>query len=302
MNNKRTDQKLTRTPAPFLPGYYSVQAMSVTPGLPDVTVYRNSAEEAIEWKDKQVTAGRFSRYLLRSSTNAWDVFNAKGALEFLCENVIYDHMGEADKPVKINREQFDASVADVMGEGLTCVACAECHSGASSVEHSNFVVLSRVITLEASATDLDHIYVAESHDFDCRVVGLFMRLGKMSKEATDKYLDRYKWLSEGWPLSNPHHAGILAARMAKIRGRYLSELVCHALAQAGGDIEDQAQAKFQIMSVRDDQRYTLARKVVDALLPGLEIEHPGGVESFTADIQREKAAEVAAAYKALVPI
>jgi len=281
MNPAIPKQRITRTPAPFLAGLYSVHAMSDKPGLPDITIYRKSADDAISWKDAQVGTGRFSRYLLRADLDTWDVFDAAGRLESHCGDAVYGQALEVNKVVIVNREQLEASVAYSLGRHVTCLVRAECHAGASSVEHSNFAVLCRLMIAEASAKDLKHMYIVESRDSGCRVTGIYMRMHRLSTEMSDKYLDRYKWLSQGWPLSNPHHAGVLAARLSIVQCEHLTGLVSEALKRANFKPDISTSASLAIMSAPQDARHRLAEKVVEALYPGLVIAQPGALETFS---------------------
>ena len=299
MNNQRTKQNITRTPAPFLPGCYSLQAVSDRPGIPDITIYRQDAEAALAEKNKMSKLGLFSRFLLRSAEDAWDVYNAAGALEHLCHDVVYDHAEEIEKPIMVNRDKFDAEVAAVVGPGVSSMVCVECHSGGSSVEHSNFVVLAKTMIMAADAKDMECLYVAETHDYPCRVVGMYARMSEMSEAMVNKYLDRYEWLSAGLPLSNPHHALVLAKRIAQVRTRYLCELVAKSLEIKGASKDEQMYATFAIHAAPFPTRHQLANEVVQSLLPGLTIDLPGSAETFDEKALEENAEKVVAHYKAL---
>jgi hypothetical protein len=298
MNSTREKKQITRTPAPFLPGHYSLQAVSITAGVPDVTQYFRSQEAALRKKQALANNRTHSRYLLRGAQNAWDVYDDTGKLECLCSEVAIDQAQEVDAVVRVSREQFEAAADAAIGADAHCLVCVECHRGGSSADHSNFVVMMRAMIMDANEKDLEHFYVVESHDYDCRVIGLFAKMSSLSPAAADFYLDRYEWLSKSWPLSNPHHLLVVAQRIAQVNVQGLCEVVDQALQYQQADENARCHAKFVIAMSPFETRRKLAEEMLEILgTEGLEFNGLGAPETFDEVQIAKKSSELVTAFR-----
>jgi hypothetical protein len=292
MSKKRTHQKLTNIPAPFMQGLYSVQAVSIHPDLGDVTIYRETAAEAVAWKTKQAATGQFSRFFLRHAINAWDVYTGDGKLEHLCDDINAGDDREITDACSVDRAEFVARARKQIGERFTCAVALEAHRDACAADHSNFVVLSQLLLLNGAAADKQHMCVVESRDWQCRVIGLFIDVEKLSTAAIDKFLDRYPYLVKSWPLSGSHHLNVLATRLSTIRQDYLADVVGQLMHNESTAIA----AKFNVLAASDAQRKQLADKLVQTLAGAIEIEKVGGPELFDEEQVANKRHELLEAY------
>lgn len=276
-------------------GLYSVQALPVDPAGLDITIYRDTAKEAVAWKDAQAKTGKYRKFLLRHAVAAWDVYDGSGKLEHLCDNVVNEQQREVNKEFKVDRQAFIQKAKAQIGSEYTCVVVLEAQQNACAADHSNFVVMSQIMMLQGSSEDKKHICVVESQDWGCRVIGLFMNVAKLSETAIDKFLDRYAWLVKSWPLAGDHHLEVLSSRLSTIRRDYLLDVVGSVMRSE----EESIAAKFNMLSASDEKLKVLAQKVVDTLSYALEISAPGAPEMFDEDCVREKRDEILSVYSEL---
>lgn len=280
MSNNRERKNITRTPAPFLPGCYSVQAISLSSEVPDVTTYHLDHGSALKKKDSLSRRSGYKWFLIRGALDAWDVYDGSGKLDSLCSDVVYDQVTEVEGHLKVDRVAFEDAAKDALGNGYSCLVGVECHSNSSSADHSNFVVLMRTMLMGASEKDLAHIAVVESRNYDCRVVGLFADVSKLSMDQANHYLDRYQWLKNSWPLNNSHHLQILAFRWAQSPYK-LGELVGKAFELNGADEEEQMAVKASVVLCGFDKRRHFADGVLATIgLDGLVFRGPGAAEQI----------------------
>lgn len=284
MSKKRTHQKLTNIPAPFMQGLYSIQAVSIDPDHNDVTIYRETAAEAVAWKTKQAATGQFCRFFLRHAIDAWDVYTGDGKLEHLCNDINAGADRELTGPCVVARDVFVEKAKAQIGKRFTCAVALEAHRDACAADHSNFVILSQMLLLNGPAADKNHICVVESRDWPCRVIGLFVDVGQLSSDAADKFLDRYLYLAKSWPLSGGHHLNVLATRLSTIRQDYLADVVGKLMHNESTAIA----AKFNVLAASDAQRKQLADRIVCTLASDIEIEKAGGPELFDEDAVTSK--------------
>ena len=120
---------------------------------------------------------------------------------------------------------YEQSVKNILGDSIRSLTFAEHHSHASSVGHSNMVVIARQLVVDASEEDINHTYLNDSVASGCRVQGWFMDTSAVSQEMMDRYLDCYNRLAVGWPLAHDHHIHVLAQRMATLRPAHVVEIL-----------------------------------------------------------------------------
>jgi hypothetical protein len=261
----------TNRPAPILPGFYSMQALSDESELPHITQYNRKPEPLVRWKNKMTKQRLFDAFALCSSDARWDVFNRSGKTLGTRTSITPKNGGlfsEICHPVKVDLDEYDTSVKAILGDTVCRITSAEHHQQASSVGHSNMVVVARHMIMDASDADLEHIYLADSIASGCRVQGWFMDSSKISSRLMDKYLDRYKWLSKGWPLANDHHMQVLAYRMATLRPLQVFDILrrVNEVLPIG---EHEGMIVTRVQQVRPDALIAFTAKMLEGLEPGL---------------------------------
>lgn len=242
----------------------------------------------------------FDAFALCSSDARWDIFNKAGKT-LGTRNSITNKDGvlfsEVCHPVKVNLDDYDASVKAVLGDTVCRMASAEHHQHASSVGHSNMVVVARHMIMDATDEDLEHIYLADSIASGCRVQGWFMDSLKMSSRLMDKYLDRYKWLSKGWPLANDHHMQVLAYRMATLRPLQIFDILrkVNSVIPIG---EHEGLIVMRVQQVRPDVLIMFTAKILEGLEAGLLLAGYQDLEEIDEEALILHAGRIAALYKA----
>lgn len=270
---KLLNKIFTDRPAPFLAGLYSVQA--VPDGVrPDITIFRDNAKDAAAWIKKRASqARRYKWYLLRHSSNAWDVYDASGKLVGVTKSVgkesaSHDHRDVID----IDYDYFVEEGRKALGDRDTsCLIHVEGHRGAKAVDHSNFVVVCRRLVLEADTRDLKHFYMAESRQWPCRVLGLYANVSKLSARMQDAYLERVRHIKHSRPLIQEHHQEMLADRLVNSRAEYASTLIrqCALAAKMSEDLILGIMTAWSM--THDKNRYSLALHIVRTLYDGIEL-------------------------------
>jgi hypothetical protein len=299
-SNKLSTNKLIETdrPAPLMPGFYSLQALSDDGVLPNITQYHKKPEPAVNWKNYMAKKRLHDAYVLCSSESRWDVFGKDGKLVGN-RNTITPDSGlymESHNPTSVDPVEYETSVKEVIGSSVTCVVFAEHHSHASSVGHSNMVAVARNLILDASEEDAKHIYLADSIASGCRVQGWFIDLQFASLTLTDKYLDRYKWLANGWPLANDHHLQVMAYRMATLRPLQLLDILIHASRHAYLG-EHSSLVAMRVQSTKPEKLIALANAILTGMESCVYIPKNRALEVIEDDDIAEHAPRIANAYK-----
>lgn len=241
----------------------------------------------------------FDAFALCSSDARWDIYNRSGK-SLGTRNSITNKDGslfsEVCHPVKVDIDEYDASVKAVLSDTTCRIASAEHHQNASSVGHSNMVAVARHMIMDASDEDLEHIYLADSIASGCRVQGWFMDSAKISSRLMDKYLDRYKWLSRGWPLANDHHMQVLAYRMATLRPLQVFDILrkVNAVIPIG---EHEGLIVMRVQQVRPDVLIMFTAKMLEGLESGLLLAGNQDLEEIDEETIIIHAGRIAALYK-----
>lgn len=262
MPKQRSPRKLTNTPAPLLPGLYSLQSVSSVEGLPDVTTYRATVEEILQWKDTAARTGKFDRFLMRHAADAWDVYAADGKLESLCDSVVDRKVGERPCHVDVDRDILDIEAHAALGSRFHCVTACEGHAGSPAADHSNFGVIVRTMLRDGSPEDLHHLFVVESHTWECRVSGVYADVAALSRKAQDTFLDYYPSLSRSLPIDSADHRKLLINRMAALRTNYLSDVCVDVGAHSGLDEEELLSMRLSVGARGDEFRRKLAAELL----------------------------------------
>lgn len=215
----------TDRPAPILPGFIATQALSKDGIPPNITQYHRELESALRWLNRIAKKGIFDAFLMGRPSCHWFVFDRHGQKIETRKRITPEEgvFKDLHQPLQVSLLEYIESMQEILGESVYPMTFAVHHALASSVGHSNTQVITHSMIMNASDEDLDHVYFADGIVDGCRAQGWFMDTDAVSEELMDKYLDRYKWLSKGWPLDNKHHAQTLAYRMATFRPQQVVE-------------------------------------------------------------------------------
>lgn len=279
MTKQRSQQKITNKPAPYVPGLYSVQAVSLTKGLPDVTIYRESASEALSWKTESAKRGLFDKFMLRHSIDAWDVYDSDGKLEHLCNSVAYPEEPDKSATVNVEISKLEEEAMKAIGKKHTLVVSAESHSGSSAASHANFLTMTAKMIHDADHEDLRHVHVVSSSSWPCRVSALFLDVTEASSGMQDAFLDRYKKLSAGQALDVELHKKVIASRMAVLKASQLADIYRDASITAGATEDDALSVKMVILTALSSaEKLHLAQVVMRTCYDAVKIRK--GCEVF----------------------
>lgn len=245
----------------------------------------------------------YDNFILCSSDNRFDVYSREGGYYGRQDSVTAESgiFAESRKPIDVDYEAYIRSVQDVLGSDMTCITHAAHHSHASSVGHSNMVVVARQLVLDASEEDAQSLFLADSIASGCRVQGWFMNAKALSEPFMDRFLDRYKWLSRGWPLANDHHAQVLAYRIATLRPMYLLDILMQVADVANlGEHKSMVSMRFQ--NAKLDLIIELSAKIMEGMEKAILFPGNNGLETLDEDVIRHHAPRIADVYKSVFSI
>ena len=260
-------------PAPYLPGLHSAQATNSDDRIPFVSVYRTKAKAASDWIRSCKLATDTSSFFLRSDEQDVKLYDYRGKFVRNLEAPSFNAIPESEDIIPVDRDLMIHEARDLLKQPqLSLIVCAEDHAGASAADHSNFVIICRRMIIEASPADLEHFYVVESQRWPCRMTGIYANIGELSSEMQDIYLERFKWLSNSWPLNARHHMDMLADRLVRARSRYVTDLLqeCGRVAGMSHDLILTLQSKWMLAS--PGSKYRFAQHLVETLKDGLLFE------------------------------
>jgi predicted nucleic acid-binding protein len=295
MTKKRLPRDITNTPAPWLPGLYSMQAVGKR-GLPDVTVYRQNVEDVLAWKVKESARGVFSKFLLRHAADAWDVYEEDGKLECLCSDVVGRKIPESQVGTLANCELLEAEAVSVVGSHAARIVHAESHAYASVVDHSNYGWVLRNMIRDASEKDLRHIYVVESHTYDRRVAGVYADVTGLSAKAQNQFLDAYHALTTRTPLDKEDYVRLFMGRTAALRVDYLSDVCARAGEISGLDEEEILSIRLSVGCRGEEFRRELVSKLLNLTGSRISTSVAGAAEKLDEEALKDVASEVVATF------
>lgn len=269
--------------APYLPGLYGVQALG-DDLTPDVTVYRTDTKEVAAWIKAAKQKNRHGGFLVRHGLDKVDVYDKSGTR--VSRNAKLDEqlscLPEAAAPaMEVDASVFLREAAAVLPDGWSCMASCMCHAGVSSASHSNFVMVMRDFILEADPKDLAQVAVIESHKWNFRVMGVFAHVPALSSAAQDRYLDRYRWLSNGWPLHAWHFKQTMAYRLSTVQKHTLADVASRVCRLAGKSPEYGMAVKLHVVSLPHEARMALAAAVIERVGDKLEFPEDQRCETFS---------------------
>lgn len=260
----------------MLQGLYSMQAVANDSVGPDVTIYRMAARDAEAWMKSTITKDRkrFKGYLLRYDENAWDVYGPSGDFVSKYEDVTGKHVAEFPGVVDVDHEVMLHEARQILrDDDVSLLAGSSWHAGSSSVDMSNFAVMTRRMIADSKPEDLEQIFIIESRLYDCRVVGIYADVSKLTQRMQDTFLERWKWVDRGWPLVCEHHTDVLADRLTKVRSDYVSEIIGRACDAAGKPLTTGQAVRSKWAMAGPTAKFKMARKLVEVLREGLVYRH-----------------------------
>ncbi len=276
-----------------------MQAVSNSPDTPDITSYMRDLASLTDFRKRMTATGKFQGFLLRHSAEKWDVIGAMGKTVANSVDARAEIRREHRESFGPSRSVFRKEAAEVLGDGLTILSCAEYHAEASAAEHSNMVVLLRVMLTDVTA-DNPHLYISDTNRCgEGRVTSLVGHIAKMRPEESDRFLDRHSWVDRGWPLNNVHHADILAGRLSLLREEYVADIVTYAARSAGVDDDNLPMIRFNVTSVSTDKRHALVKDIIEILYSGIEYDDEGRAELFNLDEVKNSAGRIMKTYNTI---
>jgi hypothetical protein len=240
----------------------------------------------------------YDAFLLSGTESHWDVFDRAGKWIEARTSITPDSgtMMESFEPVFVDYPAYVQSAQAVLGDSVRCITWAEHHTHASSVGHSNTVVVARLMIMDASDKDLEHVYLVDSIASGCRVQGWFMDTSNVSEELMDRYLDRHKWLSNGWPLANDHHLQVLAFRMATMRPKQVLDMLMHVTESVYMG-EHQSLVAMRIQSAKPEKLIIFVTSMLAGMEDSVHIPGPQALEVIDDDELTEHATRIVALYR-----
>jgi len=286
-DQQNNSPKWAPRPAPFLNGLHSLQAVSNQGLVPDVTIYRNEVEELEKCLRKLARQGVHDHFFLRHSEHRATRYDDKGRLSEQLTQSAYIPTIASEEVLQTSRKAMIEDARTIIGDqSVSLIVCAEDHSGASAADLSNFVIICRRMIMEADNADLARFFVVDHKIWPCRITGIYADIGALTETMQNTFLERYKWLSQSWPLNIRHHAETLAERFVNVRSSYVTNLLCEC-GRADGMSDEMIltlQSKWMLSS--PGARYRFAQHLIEALKDGL------AYAPFEAEIFEESFVEI----------
>lgn len=259
-------------PAPFIPGLFSMQHTHCDAHKPFVAVYRQTAKDAEQWM-REERHYPDSTFFLRNAEQDVDLYDYRGKIVKKFPAPAFAAVAESEDYLLTDKTWMLQEARTATGNPqLALLVSAEDHAGASAADHSNFVIVCRRMIIEAKTPDLQHVYIVESQRWPCRVTGIYADISALSPALQDVYLERFRWLSNSWPLNPRHHIHMLADRLVRVRSRYVTNLLldCGHAANMSHEMILTLQSKW--MHASPGSKYRFAQHLVETLREGLLFE------------------------------
>lgn len=278
-----------------------MQAVGHGKNAMDVTCYRTSEKDTLQWKDTLAgSLGSPDCYLLRYTLNRWGVYDRSGAFLSETANAIRNHVSEVERPVDVCRAEIEQAARDfLMNDDLSLIACAESHEGASAADHSNLGVVCRRMIIEARPRDLPHVFIVESRQWPCRVTSVLADLGRLSSDMKDVFIDRRQWLENSWPLFAQHHLDVVADRLVKVRSAYFGDIIENCGAAAGLSFAVSLGLRSAWTLASPGVKYKGAKALVEVLQDGMQFRR-AKPEQFSEEIINERGKDAIKAFRKAV--
>jgi hypothetical protein len=282
----------------MLRGFYSIQALSTNDAYPSITQYHRTPEPALKWMTAMAKRKLFDAFALSSSGSRWDVFDSHGKKIETRKSILPEEglIKDLCEPMQGDLTDYIQSVEEILGDSVCSLSFAVHHASASSVGISNTMVVARDMIMNASDEDLEHVYFADGIVNECRVQSWFMDADAVSEELMDQYLDRYQWLTKGWPLDNDHHMLILGNRMATLRPWQVFSIlqIVGEHADLGESPEEVGQ---RLLPPPPEELIMFTSLMLYGLKEGLLLAGPYDLESFDQEVVIKHAESIAGMYR-----
>lgn len=281
-----------RTSAPhysasiFIPGLYSLQCVSRTSGLPDVTFYRENLDALVGSKSllSELKGGkRFAFFVLRQASDKCDFFDKGGRL-------LVDDPFEKPEPLprfmsgqalSLKNDDMARHIAWLLPQPTVC-GSFEAHAGQSAADRSNFyTMLDQLVNLAPSDKEREHTCVLTQH-WPCPRSLLVADLTLAAPRTQEVFLDHFMRIRKGWPLHEQHHRDELARTLASCRFPQLSRWLKTVRMQRNPS-EDPERFDLVMASISAQTRLDLATILVRAVYKKF-ILSAGGVEQMPDDV------------------
>ena len=236
---------------------------------------------------KLVRRSIYDHFFLRHSEHRATRYDSQGRLSEQLTQPAFVPSIASEEILQTSREAMvnDARAA-LRDQKVSLIVCAEDHSGASAADLSNFVIICRRMIMESNNADLAQFFVVDHKIWPCRITGIYADIGALTETMQNTFLERYKWLSQSWPLNIKHHAETLAERFVNGRSSYVTNLL-YECGRADGMTDEMIltlQSKWMLSS--PGARYRFAQHLIDALKDGL------AYAPFEAEIFEESFVEI----------
>lgn len=268
----------------FLPGLYALQCVSRVSGAPDVTVYREDLDSLVgSAKTSQLSLmkaqKRFAFFVLRHSRDRCDVYDKKGRIiRDTAEHPAAYVTAMSPIPVSCDNASLASQSKWLLAVPTVC-ASFEAQSGQSAAARGNFyTMLDQLLNLAKSDKDRENIYVL-SHHSPCPRSVLVADLSLVTDRAQGIFLDYFRRLQNGWPLSASHHKTELSRTLSG--GRY-TELRrwLHTIRMRTTQGEDSDRLSLILSAIPLSVRFDLARVFTDVVYPKVFLPD-GGIEQIS---------------------
>lgn len=279
----------------YVPGLYSLQCISRVSGAPDITVYRESLDTLINNKDSQLkifaATKRFSRFILAHDLDKLDVYDNRGKRVKLDNPPTPRKQRMLAKAVDCRIGAMVKSAAWLVKNPTVC-GVFEGHTHQSAADRSNFYALvDKLINVPGKDADREQLYILTGST-PCVKSALIANLSHTSERTQGSFLDTFKRLRNGWPLSNELHRVELGRTLAGCRYADLS-VWSYQLRLQTHPKADAEQFRMTMMALPASLRLCYAGEFTRLLYDHFHLE-PGGVEYLQDDLLRSELAKPAA--------
>lgn len=256
--------------SPYLAGLHSIQASSNNSRLPDITTFSIEADASERWMESMARRNVYDAFFYRRDAQSVDLHARDGKFVKKMTAPSFVALAASEEVRKLSRDAMLHSAREaIRNPNVTLLVCAEDHAGASAADHSNFVVICRRMLLEAASRDLAQFSMLEHKTWPCRVTSLYADISALSTDMQNTFLERYKWLSNSWPLNARHHADTLAARFVNARSTYVTGLLLDCGHAAGMSWDEVTSMQARWMLASPGVKYQFAQHIVESLQEGL---------------------------------
>ncbi len=251
-----------------------------------MTIYRQdldalvggSADSAISKMRRQK---RFDSFVLRHSKDRSDHYDKRGRLMRPGSQLPEAYpTSMSATPIRCDNKALVQHATWLLPQPTIC-GSFEAHAGQSAAERVNFyTMLDQMLNLAKNDKDRDFIYVL-SHHHPCPRSVLAADMSKVSDRAQGVFLDFFRRLQKGWPLSEEHHKTELARTFSSCRYTELRHWL-RAVRRHRRPGEDMQRFDLVLHGIPLNIRFGLAQIFVQEIYPKIRLVE-GGIEQVDAE-------------------